>query len=94
MQEGGTFYYMMKYEIFKEVVADTFKDYLPEQYKNMEVQVVSANKVNRVLDGINLINPGVDKNVSPTIYINDIYSDFHSNKLALGIKKWLLSLSV
>lgn len=85
---------MMKYEIFKEVVADTFKDYLPEQYKNMEVQVVSANKVNRVLDGINLINPGVDKNVSPTIYINDIYSDFHSNKLALGIKKWLLSLSV
>lgn len=58
---------MMKYDIFKEVVADTFKDYLPEQYKNMEVQVVSANKVNRVLDGINLINPGVDKNVSPTI---------------------------
>lgn len=67
---------MMKYEIFKEVVADTFKDYLPEQYKNMEVQVVSVNKVNRVLDGINLITPGANKNVSPTIYINDMYDHY------------------
>lgn len=78
---------MMKYEIFKEVVADTFKDYLPEQYKNMEIQVVSANKVNRVLDGINLINPGVDKNVSPTIYINDMYDHYKfCNDLKEAIK--------
>lgn len=28
---------MMNYEIFKEVVADTFKDYLPVQYKDMEL---------------------------------------------------------
>ena len=78
---------MTKYEIFKEVVADTFKDYLPEQYKNMEVQVVSANKVNRVLDGINLINPGVDKNVSPTIYINDMYNHYKlCNDLKEAIK--------
>ena len=26
---------MMNYEIFKEVVKDSFKDYLPEQYKDM-----------------------------------------------------------
>ena len=51
MQEGGTFYYMMKYEIFKEVVADTFKDYLPEQYRSMDLKVESVNKVNRMLDG-------------------------------------------
>lgn len=88
MQEGGTFYYMMKYEIFKEVVVDTFKDYLPEQYKNMEVQVVSANKVNRVMDGINLINPGVDKNVSPTIYINDMYDHY---KLCNDLKEAIRS---
>lgn len=30
---------MMNYEIFKEVVKDSFKDYLPEQYKDMEQQL-------------------------------------------------------
>ena len=64
---------MMKYEIFKEVVADTFKDYLPEQYRSMDFRVESVNKVNRMLDGITLVNTGVDKNISPTIYINDMY---------------------
>ncbi len=46
---------MMNYEIFKEVVNDSFKDYLPEQYKDMELRVCSVNKVNRMMDGINLI---------------------------------------
>lgn len=31
--------FMMNYEIFKEVVKDSFKDYLPEQYKDMELRV-------------------------------------------------------
>lgn len=78
---------MMKYEIFKEVVADTFKDYLPEEFRGMEIQVVSVNKVNRVLDGINLIKPGEDKNVSPTIYINDMYNHYKiNNDLKAAIK--------
>ncbi len=67
---------MMKYEIFKEVVADTFKDYLPEQYRDMDVKVVSVNKVNRVMDGINLIGGQEDKLVSPTVYINDMYDHY------------------
>lgn len=46
--------FMMNYEIFKEVVKDSFKDYLPEQYKDMELRVCSVNKVNRMMDGINL----------------------------------------
>lgn len=67
---------MMNYEIFKEVVADTFKDYLPEQYRNMELQVVSVNKVNRMMDGINLIGGKEDRVVSPTVYINDMYDHY------------------
>ena len=43
---------MMNYEIFKEVVAEKFKSYLPERYQNMELRVESVNKVNRVMDGI------------------------------------------
>lgn len=67
---------MMKYEIFKEVVADTFQNYLPEEYRNMEMKVVSVNKVNRMLDGINLIGGGGERVVSPTIYINDMYDHY------------------
>ncbi len=61
-------------------MADTFKGYLPEQYKDMEMQVVSVNKVNRVLDGINLISGREGTHVSPGIYIND-------KMMALGMTK-------
>lgn len=67
---------MMKYEIFKEVVADTFQNYLPEEYRNMEMKIVSVNKVNRMLDGINLIVGSGERVVSPTIYINDMYDHY------------------
>ena len=78
---------MMKYEIFQEVVADTFKDYLPEQYRNMDLRVESINKVNRMLDGITLISAGADKNISPTVYINDMYDHYKlCNDLKEAIK--------
>ena len=64
---------MMNYEIFKEVVAEKFKSYLPERYQNMELRVESVNKVNRVMDGITLIDHSAEKNISPTIYINNMY---------------------
>ena len=67
---------MMKYEIFKEVVSDTFKDYLPEKYRDMELRVESVSKVNRILDGITLIRAGAEKNISPTVYINDMYDHY------------------
>lgn len=73
---------MMNYEIFKEVVVEKFKDYLPEQYKDMELRVASVNKVNRLLDGITLISKGENRNVSPTIYINDMYDHYlHTENL-------------
>jgi len=64
---------MMNYEIFKEVVAEKFKSYLPERYQNMELRVESVNKVNRVMDGITLIDHSAEKNISPTIYITTIF---------------------
>lgn len=67
---------MMNYEIFKEVVADTFKDYLPEQYRDMDLKIISVNNVNRMMDGINLIGGSEKKMVSPTIYINDMYDHY------------------
>ena len=65
---------MMNYEIFKEVVAEKFMDYLPEQYKDMRLDVHSVDKVNMSMDGLTLVGDGV--RVSPTIYINDMYEDY------------------
>ncbi len=67
---------MMNYEIFKEVVAEKFKDYMPEQYQGMEVRVASVNKVNKILDGISLLDSNAQMNMSPTLYINDMYDHY------------------
>ena len=67
---------MMNYEIFKEVVIEKFKDYLPEKYQNMTLRVEPVNKVNKVLDGITLVAEGEGRSVSPTMYINYMYEHY------------------
>lgn len=67
---------MMNYEIFKEVVAEKFMDYMLEQYQGMRLRVEPVNKVNKVLDGITLVGSGAGRNVSPTLYINHIYEHY------------------
>ncbi len=67
---------MMNYEIFKEVVAEKFLDYMPEQYQGMRLRVEPVNKVNKVLDGITLVGSGAGRSVSPTLYINHMYEHY------------------
>lgn len=67
---------MMTYDIFKEVVEEKFMDYLPEQFKEMKIDVHQVEKVNMTMDAINLLGEGVG--VSPTIYINDMYDHYKS----------------
>lgn len=67
---------MMNYEIFKEVVAEKFMEYLPQQYQGMKLRIEQVNKINKVLDGISLLEDGVGKKISPTIYINDMYDHY------------------
>ena len=67
---------MMNYEIFKEVVAEKFLDYMPEQYQGMRLRVEPINKVNKVLDGITLVGSGAGRSVSPTLYINHMYEHY------------------
>lgn len=67
---------MMNYEIFKEVVAEKFMSYLPSQYQNMKLRVEGVDKVNKHLDGMTLVDESAEKNISPTIYINDMYEHY------------------
>ena len=66
---------MMNYEIFKEVVKEKFLDYMPEKFKGMEIAIAPVEKVNVTFDGLSLREAG--KNVSPTIYINDMYKRWY-----------------
>lgn len=46
---------MMNYEVFRQAVTEKFKDYLSEEYKDMELFGHPAEEVNRSTpDGLNL----------------------------------------
>lgn len=62
----------MNYETFKEVVAEKFMDYMPEEYRGMKLKILTANKVNITLDVLLLVGEG-DLTISPNICINDMY---------------------
>ena len=66
---------MMNYEIFREVVAEKFKDFLPKEYEGLDVIVNPTRKVNQELDGLTLRGDGV--RVAPTIYINSMYEQYN-----------------
>lgn len=68
---------MMNYESFKNEVEKTFKDYLPEHFQEMELEVIPVNKVNGIKDGLIMTgNFQEGKKVSPTLYINDMYEAY------------------
>ncbi len=67
---------MMDYEMFKEVVKESFLSYMPGSYRGMEVRVDQVNKVNRTLDGLSLLAENEKTMISPTIYINDMYEKY------------------
>ena len=67
---------MMGYEMFKEVVKESFLSYMPGSYRGMEVRVDPVNKVNRTLDGLSLLAKNEKTMISPTLYINDMYEKY------------------
>ena len=67
---------MMEYEIFKGVVGEKFKDFLPEKYQDAQVEIRPVDKVNRTLDGLLIRGSEPGMNISPTIYVNHMYEDY------------------
>lgn len=71
---------MMEYNIFKGVVAEKFKDFLPEQYQDADMVIRPVNKVNRTLDGLSIRVNELEMNICPTIYVNYMYEDYVTTK--------------
>lgn len=69
---------MMKYSEFKEKVIETFKNYMPEEFKDAEVEVRTVNKVNEVLDALALNLSENKPYMTPTMYINDAYRHYQN----------------
>lgn len=67
---------IMEYEEFKEAVRNNLCDYLPTGYTQEMVRMSNVNKVNRVLDGISIVTKQSDREVEPTVYINDMYEKY------------------
>ena len=67
---------MMEYEIFKGVVEEKFKEFLPEKYQDAQVEIRPVDKVNRTLDGLSIRVNEQGMNISPTIYVNHMYEDY------------------
>lgn len=68
---------MLNYEEFKQRVLDEFLDYMPEEYKNCELQVREVPKVNQTLTGVVLVPKDKPKAyVSPTFYMERMYDQY------------------
>ena len=70
---------MMNYEIFKVVVAEKIKGYMPEEFSDYNVSIRSVSKVNCTLDSLCLEpTDGTKLSVVPTLYINNLYQDYEN----------------
>lgn len=68
---------MMDYSTFKAVVEKKILDYLPEEFKNAKVEIVSVKKVNKTMDAIT-IRENESSRVSPNFYLNDMYEHYQT----------------
>lgn len=63
---------MLGYGIFKEVLVDSIKNYLPREYQDYPLNVRKYEKANMVVDGLSFDKSGL----SPCIRINEAYEAY------------------
>lgn len=68
---------LLHYDDFKMKVLDNFMDFMSDEYKDMELRCYEVDKINVVKDAICLVGKGF--NVSPTLYMDDMYRQYLYN---------------
>ena len=71
---------MLKYDEFKNELIKRIKDYVPDKYKDYDVEVTKVNKINETLDALCLIDKSKKVNTSPVVYIDNMYTYYTSCK--------------
>ena len=83
----------MEYELFKRLVTQRIKEYLPPVFHDYTPMVREVNKVNETEEAFCLLPPGDTVNVAiPTLYFDELYDEFAEDedleatlKMAAGI---------
>ena len=79
---------MLKYNEFKQMLAEKIKDLLPVKYKNYVAEIYAINKINGKRDGLCLVDKGKSMSASPVIYVDELYAHYLKNgSLADTMKK-------
>ena len=70
----------MNYEEFKAIVKKEFMSYLPEEYQHLKMDIRPVEKVNTVKDGMSFLDMNKESNLSPTIYVEDMYKSYQETE--------------
>lgn len=66
---------MLNYDDFKKAVKKKFLDYMPAEYRGMELKIFKSTKINQTVDGLTLINAGT----MPVINVDNLYEYYMKN---------------
>lgn len=69
----------LSYSEFLSVVSEEFLSYFPETWKEAEGVVQMVQKNHRSLDGLTIFRTGRGTEISPTIYVQDMYNYYLDN---------------
>lgn len=69
----------MNYSEFLTIVSGEFLSYFPETWKEAEVVVQMVQKNHRSLDGLTIHKTGTGTEISPTVYVQDMYNYYLDN---------------
>ena len=75
----------MNFEEFINTVKDTIKDYLPENYRDAEVNILENRKLNTNYTGLTVTREG--DTLAPTINLNNLFDSYskHTGMQFLGL---------
>lgn len=86
---------MMNYEVFKNVIKERIKEFLPPVFQSYRVETTVVRKVNEEKDTL-LIMPQDEKNLvaMPNIYLDDMYEDFRQHQDMSEILKVIAAMVI
>ncbi len=72
---------MMDYEVFKQVISERIKAFLPPVFYPYEVSITTVRKINQVKEALLLMPPkGEHVAAMPNIYLDDMYQEFQEKQ--------------